>query len=678
MTEQNQPAPKPQKKKKPKGPVRTGVIVPLIVIVALIYIYFHFFFDMQMRRALEWGGYTALGAEVNVGNFETSFFSASLRIQNIQVTNSEKPTHNSVVIGDIRWGMLWDALLRGKVVVNEAVIEQIELDTVRKYPGRVKPPEPPPVDDGKPSFLETEGKKIGDKATGQVEKQAGTDNVLADAIAMMGGGANFNDQLKSLEGTLTTKKKAQEADDFIKKKQAEWSQKMKSLPQGSELQALNDRLGKVKYKDFKSPDELQTSLKEFDSIFKEADQKIKQVQGTTQDFNDDMKALDTQIKDLQSSFQADMKNLEGHFRIPKIDAASIAKSIFMGYLQPYLTKFENYKRIVQKYMPYVPPNLLKKKDKGEQEEDMALQPHKRARGTTYEFGKPNSYPLVWIKKTGISSESKNNPQAGELKGYITDISTNQALIKKPLVASLTGSFPGLEISDFKSEITIDHRTTDHKELFKVGVGSYPLVEKTFVDSPDVKIGFKKARGSLDLNGVFNNDGLAFKLTNRFTQIAYEVGSKNETVDQILKNVFQGISVVSLDAEGKGHLPNIPLSINSNLGDELRRGFEKQIQAKIDEARDKLKKYIDDAVGKEKAKVEAEAKKFQDQINGELAKVNTMVNKSKSDAEGKANQAKKDLEEQGNRARKEAEDKAKKQGEDELKKKAEEMKKKLGF
>ncbi len=56
--------------------------------------------------------------------------------------------------------MLWDALLRAKVVVDEASINNIQALTPRKSPGYVVPPSPP-----------AQGKSIVEKAQDQVLAQ---------------------------------------------------------------------------------------------------------------------------------------------------------------------------------------------------------------------------------------------------------------------------------------------------------------------------------------------------------------------------------------------------------------------------------------------------------------------------------------------------------------------------
>lgn len=642
------------KKIKPKGIIRWEAIIPFIIICVITGLYFNLFFDGHIRRALEWVGYKAMGAEVNIAKLETSFFKASLRIQGIEITDAEKPTHDSVKIGDIRFSMLWDALLRAKVVVNEAVVEQIEFGVQRKHPGKVKPPE---LESTKPGFAE----KLKEEALQTAQEQAG-ENVLGDVIAMLGG-TDAGAQLQKLQQTLPSKEMLKKFDEDLKTKQRTWDQRLKSLPQGKDIQALNDRLNKIKYKDFKSPQELQTSLQELDKIFKEGDSLYKQVQATGDDLDKDLKALESQYKEIEKQVKADIKTLEQHFRIPKLDAKALSTAVFNHYLGPYKAKFFRYKSLADKYLP---PNLMKKnKDK---DESVVIQPHPREKGISYEFGHAQSYPLFWIKRTAISSQAGSSPEAGNIKGEILNITSNQALIGKPTVASLSGDFPGKEIFGFLVRLSLDN-TKDLSEIdYKFRVDAYPLSGSELVKSPDVQIMFNKATGNLGIEGkVIGLKNISLAMNNTFSKIDYAVSAKNEIADQILKAVFAGIPSVNLSVEGQGDFPDIPLSINSNLGPELQKGFEKQIQAKIQEAQKRVQAIVDEEIGKHKAQIEAQLNQLRRQFDTEIQKAQAQLNEQKKQAESKADQAKKDAETQ-----------AKKQLEKEGQKAVDELKKKFGF
>lgn len=638
--------------KKPKSFIRWEALVPFIIICLIVGLYFNLFFDGHLRRGLEWAGYKAMGAEVNIAKLETSFFKASLRIQGIELTDSERPTHDSVKIGDVRFSMLWDALLRAKIVVNEAAVEQIEFGVQRKYPGKVKPPEP---ESTKPGFAE----KLKEQALKEAQEQAG-ENVLGDVIAMLGG-TDSGAQLQKLQQSLPSKGMLEKFDIDLKAKQKNWDQRFKTLPQEKDIQALNVRLNKIKYKDFKSPQELQTSLQDLDKVFKDGDSLYKQVQSTGDDLNKDLKDLESQYKEIEKQIKTDIKSLEQHFRIPKLDAKALSTAVFNHYLGPYKAKFFKYKALADKYLP---PNLMKK----DKDETVVIQPHPREKGITYEFGHANSYPLFWIKRTAVSSQAGASPEAGNIKGEILDITSNQALIGRPTVASLAGDFPGKDIYGFLVRLSLDNTKPLSEIDYKFKVEKYPMSGSELVKSPEVQIMFNKATGSMDVEGkIIGLKNVSVAMNNSFTKIDYAISAKNEVADQVLKSVFAGIPSVNLTVDGHGDFPDIPFSINSNLGPELQKGFEKQLQAKINEAQKKIQAVIDEEIGKQKAQVETQLNQLRHQFDTEIQKAQSQLNDQKKQVETKTEQAKKDAETQG-----------KKQLEKEGQKAVDELKKKFGF
>ena len=207
-------ASRPVKLKKRKGPVRTEAIVPFIIIVALVWVYFFFFFDTHLRRGLEYVGTRANGAEVDIAKVRTSFWDASLNIYKIEVTDGSTPTKNKIQIGEMRWNMLWDAILRGKIAIEDASILDIAIGVPRAKPGYVLPPDPP----GTKSAFE----KVREAALAKAQQEF-SQNVLGDAAAILGG-VNPQDQLKNIEGTLKSAVRVKELEAELTKKQAEWKQ----------------------------------------------------------------------------------------------------------------------------------------------------------------------------------------------------------------------------------------------------------------------------------------------------------------------------------------------------------------------------------------------------------------------------------------------------------------------
>lgn len=662
---------KSEKPKKAKGPIRWEAIIPFIVIVLLVWAYFFFFFDSHLRRALEFGGYQALGAEVNVRDVKTSFWNANLRIQGVQFTDPDRPTHNMIEITDIRFGMLWDALLRAKVVINEMAVEGIKIGTPRAAPGKVKPPEPIKPEDKGPSALEKETEKLKQQA---LDKAKGdySENVIGDIAAMLSG-TSGEDQLKNLEGKLASKEKIAAFQKDLDEKNKVWQEKLKSLPKAQEIQSIGDRLNKIKTKDFKTPQEFADSLKQLDEVLKDADQKAKLIQSASSDFNSDLKNLDQGLKDLDSLIKKDIQDLEARFHLPKLDAAAISKSLFKQYLDPYLAKINRYRALAEKYAP---PNMLKK---GSKEPDPQIQPHPRTKGVTYEFGRLHAYPAFWAKKISVTSQAGAQPGSGDIEGLITDISSNQVLTGKPTLAKFRGDFPNDQIEKFIAQISFDNTHEKSRVEFDFGVGAYPVAEKELVNSPDVQIKFANAKAMLQSKGtLIGLKDLQFKLQNDIKSAQFDVKAQNTTVMEILKGVFAGIPTVSVDADIKGTLPDVAVEVQSNLGPEIKKGFEVQLQKKIDEAKAKIQAYVNEQIGKEKAKVDGEVAKLKTQFDGEIKKVQDQVNAQKGQAQAKADESKKRFEDQNKAALKKEEDKAKDAVKKEAEKAAEDLKKKLGW
>lgn len=657
MADTNTPVKKP---KKAKGPIRWGAVVPFTVFTLLFVLYMHFFFDGHLRLLAQWGLTQGLGSQVDIARIETSFFNAHMRIKGIEITDAEFPNRNSVSVGEIRYGMGWDALLRAKILVNEAVIEQIEFGKPRKSPGWVKPPEPPPVDDGKPSLAQQEAEKVKNMALEKVESDY-QGNVFGDLAAILGG-TDANVQLDKLKESLPSKKMAETLDAGIKAKQKAWEERLKTLPKGQDFDQLGARMKAVKTKDFKSPQELEHSLKELDTIFKEADQKIKTVQAAGDDLNKDLKQINDDVKALEAQIKTDIKTLETHFKIPRIDAKALTLAVFKKYLDPYLRRFQTYRALAEKY---IPPNVM---NRAGNEPDPSLQPRPRSKGVSYEFGRPNSYPLVWVKRTAVSSQAGASQYSGNIKGEILDITTNQVLTGKPTIARLAGDFPAAQVNGFSTQLTVDNRKAESLIELLFGVKSYGLEGRQLVDSSDVKIGFKKAVGSVDVKASLKAlRQFQLNMNNAFSGVEYDISAKNQIVDELLKKLFAGVPTVTIDGELAGVFPRINMNVNSNLGPELQKGFEREVNAKIAEARAKIDKYVQEQVGKTKAQIDAEIAKLRSQTDGEIKKLQAQAEAQKKQAQERADQAKKD-----------AESSAKKGVEKEVKKAAEDLKKKLGW
>lgn len=605
---------KPPKK---QGPIRTGAVVPALILTILLAAYFSIFFDGHMRRALQYAGTQINGAEVNIASLRTSFWRADLQIEGVEITDKNQPQRNIFTVGKIQFKMLWDALLRAKVVVDEAQILDIQALVPRKSPGYVVPPSPPSQG---PTALE----KVEDQVLTQTRKQY-NENFLGDVASVLGG-TDYKTQLKSIESNLKSDARIKELQKELEAKKQKWEARIKELPQGPEFKAYEARIKALKF-DASKPAELAQNIQEADKIRREIEAKVKLVDETSKDVKGELGTYAQEFKNLEKMAQEDLRDLQTRLKLPSIDPKEFSKQLFMKMVEQKLGGLMKYVEVARKYMP---PKKTKAEKQAKREEQVV--PRKRGQGVNYHFPVTTGYPLFWLKHAAISSELGQGEYGGNIKGEIKDLNTDPAFLKKPTLFTAKGNFPKQGITDFDSKITLDHTTDQARDSLDLRIGGFPVTENVLSNSPDVHLAIAGARGTSVTSAVLVDQALTVNIKNVFNDIKFDVKAKNAIVQDVLHNILKGIPTVDLNAEVKGSLSNFDVHINSNLGEQLSRGFQQQLQAKIAEAKGQLQKLLDERIGGEKAKLK-------EQMDKTLGPITKILDERKGEADKAVNDAK---------------------------------------
>lgn len=659
------------KKVKKSGIIRWNAIIPLVIFILLIGLYFTFLFDGHMKKAIEWGGYKALGVEVNLAAFKSSFTNGSVQLIDLQITNGDQPDYNSIEIGDIRFGLNWDALLRLKFVVKEMAVEKIQFMSKRKYRGKVAPPEPP---SNGPSFTD----QLKNKALDKVASQNGN-NLLGDLAAFLKTG-DYKAQLSQMESRIKSKQLAQDLKLKWESKQKIWDQQIKALPNEKDFKNYKTEFESIKYKDFKTPQELQISVDKFNNLKKDVEAKVKMVDDTKKSFTDDLAAIKKDYQTLDQQIKEDIATIKDHLKIPKIDANQIANSIFMDYLTPYIHKLDRVNALAEKYLPpkyskLVNENLNSKvllssgkNKKVDPKDDDTIQPLPRAKGVSYEFPITTGYPLFWIQKVSISSKSNAQADYGDLSGVITNIVSNQRQIQKQTELKVSGDLKSQNVLGLKLSAYLNNLKDEPAAGLNVGVASYPLSNIELLNSPDGQLSIPSA--SIGMNISAATEGFKFyklKLENTFNNVNFDLNAKEKIVDEILKNTFAQLKSFDLTAKAEGELKSLTLDVSSSLGSKIQDALSASVQQKINELNSEIKTKIDQEIGKAR-----------EQIDKQITTLTKGYVTSASDIQNKLNGQKNMIDEKINTAKKDLENKAKNKAEEEGKKALDSLKKKLKF
>lgn len=584
------------KKKKSKGPIRLEVILPVGILCGLTYAYFTFYFDKHLKDGIEWAGTQGVGAEVNVGSLKTSFISGSFEMNKLEITNKEKPTHNMIEIGSMRFKFLWDALLRAKFVVEDASILTIQMDTKRARPGKVIPP-PPPSDNSMMAKLQN-----------QIISQAKDrfkDNVLGDVIALAEG-VNYQDQIEKLRDQLKTEARINEMLVEVNTKKEYWDGEIKRLSDTSVVEEIQKE-----YKGIEQEKNFVEQAKKVPVLIKLAEKAKKQVediQKSAKTLQGEVQKITTYPKEVETLVKEDVASLQGHFKIPKLDFSDFSSMLFGTDLMNYVVQAKKYQAIAKQYMPE------KKK-----EEDKVIPPPREI-GKTYTFPITKGYPLFWLKNAGISSKSTEGEFAGDFSGNLTNVTTSPKVVGIPTVLDLKGDLKAKKISGVQLKVTLDHTKMKPKQMLEMRVGSFPIPEKMLSNSPDFTFGLKESTAKVDFSATLYDESMDIRWLNTLNNPNYVVESKNKVIKEVITNVVNGIPVVNLEARAHGPWSNINWSLKSNLGEDLAKGMKAEVGKKVDEAKAKLEALINEKILAKKTELLAQVNTTKAKYEGELKKI----------------------------------------------------------
>lgn len=597
---------KPVKK---QGAIRFEVVIPMAIVVGLVVLYFSLFFDSHLRRGLEYAATQGNGAEVDIGRVKTSVFDASVLIADVQMTDPEQPQQNRLQIGEMRFRMLWDALLRGKIMIDEAVIEDVQIATARQRAGYVLPPEPEQTDDG-PSAT--------DKMLAQM-KQEFSGNVVGD-LAAIAAGANPSDQLKVAGEEL----KSSAYLDGLKKSQDEaeqqWRARIDALPKGDDFKALRTRLAKVQLKDFKDVMQVQASVKELQSIRDEFDAMSKPVGEAGSKLTGDMGALRTSFADLEKVTREDVRGLQSRMHLPSLDTVTLSRALFGMDVLGKLQQARGYMNQAREYIPAKGAPKAK--------------PKKIHKGHDYAFGRPKAYPAFWLRRAAITSTL---PGGKGLSGEILDVATDQALVGRPLVATLKGDFPQQGVTGVKAELVIDHRSAEPLERVNLQVGSYAVAGRSLVNSESVTLAFAKAQAATGFIAELRGDQVDMRLSNRFGAAGFEITAKSAVVREMMAASVAGLNAVTMDARVSGTWSDLDLSLSTNLADALAKGMGRYLQAKMDETRKRIENMVNEKIGVQKQRLLARQGELESRYQSVLAERKAQVDKMRAELDGARNE-----------------------------------------
>lgn len=598
-------------KKKKSGILRFSAIVPLTLFLGVVIVLNILFFDMGMKKAIEFGLSQAVGANVNVGSFKSSFTELTMDINEIQIPDVNNLENNLLVIGHIGAEASWDALLRAKVYIPKVVVEKMRLDEKRKSKATLLP-----VD--KKSKEEVD--KIKKKAL-EVAKEEYKGNFLGDVANAADKGDMGNISLENLE----SQKQITAAQNKIEEQKAKLDALIKDLPEQNELNQLRSEISNFPFNDLTNLKKAQKTAKNLDKLKKRIDQTLKKYKKVEKEIQTTLKTVKSFDLNVDRLVQQDLENIKKQAKIPSMEPEKLAQMIFGDEFANKIAKAKKYYGMIEEYLP-------PKKDK----DKVAASKTPRANGRNYQFGTPNSYPLFWVKEVKFQAAQSNPFQ---VKGLISDITSNQRVVGRPTTGDIRFLHREKKISGGRLAFDIDHRTKP-KAAAKFLIDSFPIQNKTIINSPDAKLKMKEAKAATHNLLIVKNGLFDIKSDTDFKDINYDNEAKSKEVLDILNGVAKVSPKLNLKTFAKGKIDNLKIDINSNLAEALNKSLQLMFKERIKALENKYRKQIEDQIGPAKKKLEDQISGVKKQADQAMQGVNDQIAKVKGDIKKEEKKAKK--------------------------------------
>ncbi|HYX34942.1 MAG TPA: TIGR03545 family protein [Oligoflexus sp.] len=616
------------------GLIRWKFGLPLALGILALVLYTFLLLDQQLRWLMEKLATDANGAEVNIGSLKTSISGLYIEVQKVQMTDPEAPEFNRLEVDKMRFDLGSPGLLRGKVIIEDATMQDIQIHAKRARPGRVLPPPPP----------EAEGLGALDKTKDMLNPVK--DEVMANAMNVLKDKGLVN-PLKDINWEDLPSRQA------IRQIEGDWNNRQQmfqgmigTLPKPADFQQIKAEASAIKPPD--DPTQIQATLANIDSLKAKAQAQYDKVDAAAQQIKNEGAQVSNRIKILDELVKQDIAVLSQKLKLPDLDFKNLAEEICGPEIKRSLKVFEVYYAKVKPYL--------------ESKEKPAPSKPLRLAGTDVSFPDRNGLPAFWLKKMQISSKETAGGPLGDMLGKVTDLSSTPALVPQPTMVELEGNFQQLGIQGLKAEATLDHRKAVARDVIQVGVASFPVADRMLTQSQDYALGFYKAQGGLNMNFILEGDQVQLEMNSMMKQLSWKVEAQSERIKALLDSVFGPMTEVRIAAKAQGPWQSLQWNVTSNLADHLRQALRQALSKEIAAMQDQLKQELDKRMAEEKGKLEGrmrdqlkawesqlnpaqqEAEGTRSQIDAQKNQLQSMVDAKKAEAEQKISEEKKKQEE----------------------------------
>ena len=533
-----------------------GLIAFGVISISLFVLWF-FLADLLVKRSIEKAGTRVVGAKVELAEADVHLSPLGITLKGLQVTNPDNPMSNAIEAGWIDFSLDTLNLLRRKIIIDTMVMEGVRFNTPRKISGAVT--------------LQTRGKEPAAEAGSTEYAMPGFPSFKLPDIQEILAREKLEtlDQIKQLKGEIEAVK-------------TEWKKRLVNAPDQKTFEQYQTRAHKLQKgtKDISGALGMANDVKK---LQKDVSKDLDRLKDMQKDFTRDTDTLKKKLDQLQSLPQKDIHRILSTYNLSADGLGNVAQLLFGDKIGSTFRKtlfwYEKVKPFLTKVGPGDRQNTVEKPDRGT--------------GVYVRFKETKPLPDLVARQVGISLIIP----AGEIKGEIRQLSTDQALLGIPLEFNFSGhKLQGIQSINITG--ALDHIDPENsKDQVTVAVEQYRVKDFKLSASDNLPITLKNGLADLNLTAVLNEDNLDADVRVAMDAAVFETGKKDgdDYFTKALHTALADVSKFSVNANVTGPLDKYKVKMTSDLDKVLKNTFDRQIKKLTNEFQDNLQAGILDKV-----------------------------------------------------------------------------------
>ena len=596
-------SPEPTKKRTRTRIFRWEGIIPIVLLVALLVAGWQLFAGRIIRATLEDAGTDALGTQLDVGSVSVGLLATNVEIRGIAVADPFDRNRNLFEVGGVRVELEPRPLLEKKIVIRRLAVADVKTGTRRATPAE-------PVTGG----------GFAPRALAEVQRFAGQFRVpLLSLTPFDELKAVVLDptQLRSVQAALAV---AGGADSVKQSLEAGYANlRLQETVDSSQallarLQGFNLRTAGV--------DGTRRAIADVRAAQARVDSARNRVERLVADARTGVDTLQGRLRAIEDAKNEDYAFARGLLKLPTFEGPDLGAALF-GKVT--IDRFQQAVYWATLAREHAPPGLLPKEHPGPK--------RLRQSGTTIQFVEKADYPNFLLRRADVNVDITSGFAAGKYAFAAADITSEPALVGRPMVFAARRSAGG-DIDSLRVTGSLDHLGAKPRDVVNMHAAGVKLPA---IALPVIPFTMDPGRGTSELRFMLDGSNVSGRWALRSKSLAWVTDSSRarplNTMESIVARALTGIRELELTADISGTLDAPRLAVRSNI--------DRQVS-------ERLKAVVGEEVKAAEAKVRAQVNRLVEEkaapARAKVAEVRSEADQRIADARAKLDEEKRKLEE----------------------------------